>query len=157
MSDLMRFIKAQESASGGFEVALAEMRAGSKEGHWIWYIFPQLAGLGSSAFSRAYAVSVAEAGEYLRHDVLRGRYLLICEAVVEKLKAGVNVVDLMGWDVDAMKLVSSLTLFHETAKRLCMGAPTPELRRLVLLTEEAKSYAARDGFEECSYTMAQFR
>jgi uncharacterized protein (DUF1810 family) len=157
MSSLLRFLQAQEDPQSGFEAALYEMRAGQKERHWIWYIFPQLAGLGSSSFARMYAIqSLAEAGDYLRHDTLRGRYLLITGVVAEQLRKGVKVVDLMGWDVDALKLVSSLTLFGQTAKRLWRKELGADLFRFASLTDEILSMTSQDGFDECAFTLKSF-
>jgi uncharacterized protein (DUF1810 family) len=70
-SRLQRFKDAQDRPPSGFDAALAEMRAGAKRSHWIWYVFPQLAGLGSSAASLTYGLDGrAEAEEYLRDPVL---------------------------------------------------------------------------------------
>src|SRR5262245_10719770 len=109
MPDLERFRTAQAS-SAGFALALAEIRAGGKRTHWIWYVFPQLEGLGRSAAARRYAIrGEDEAAEYLRDPVLRARFLTISQAVAEQLRAqGTPLRQLMGADVDALKLVSSL-------------------------------------------------
>lgn len=74
--ELSRFVTAQESV---FEVALQELRSGSKESHWMWFIFPQLAGLGSSAMAKKYAIrSLEEAHAYLNHAVLGPRMIDCC-------------------------------------------------------------------------------
>ena len=81
MSRLERFKTAQESPGSGFDTALAEIRAGRKRSHWIWYIFPQLAGLGGSARSKTFAIEgEGEAEEYLRDPLLRARLLEITAA-----------------------------------------------------------------------------
>src|SRR3954453_5628360 len=78
--DLGRFVDAQR---GDYERALAEIRGGRKRSHWMWYIFPQYDGLGSSSTARKYAIkSVAEAEAYLRHPVLGPRLVECAEAVV---------------------------------------------------------------------------
>jgi hypothetical protein len=78
--DLIRFIHAQET---DYETALSEVRAGRKRSHWMWYIFPQFTGLGSSEMSRRYAIQRrAEAEEYLKHPALGPRLVEICEAVL---------------------------------------------------------------------------
>ena len=78
--DLDRFAHAQEST---YEHALAELRQGQKRTHWMWFVFPQLAGLGHSAMARRYAISgVAEAEAYLRHPVLGARLVECAEAVL---------------------------------------------------------------------------
>ncbi len=105
--DLQRFVDAQD-AGGTYRRALAELRAGRKESHWMWFVFPQLAGLGRSPIARRYAIaSLAEARAYLAHPVL-GERLLTCAEVV----AGLNGTpeEIFG-EVDALKLRSSMTLF----------------------------------------------
>ncbi|MGE5835869.1 MAG: DUF1810 family protein, partial [Acidobacteriota bacterium] len=85
MTGLERFKSAQAAAHSGFDTALAEIRAGGKRGHWIWYIFPQLAGLGGSPMSAHFAIAgEAEAMEYLRDRDLRARLLTITTAVAER-------------------------------------------------------------------------
>jgi uncharacterized protein (DUF1810 family) len=96
---LERFHDAQADAHSGDQAALAEMRSGRKRKHWIWYVFPQLAGLGRSGAAQYYAIQdLAEACEYLRDSLLRARYEEITAAVAEKLEAGVPVERLMGVD-----------------------------------------------------------
>jgi uncharacterized protein (DUF1810 family) len=104
--DLKRFVKAQE---GVYERALAELRRGSKESHWMWFIFPQFEGLGHSSTSKHYAVKcVAEAKAYLQHPRLGQRLRECCEALL-KLK-GASAADVFGYP-DDLKLRSSATLF----------------------------------------------
>lgn len=104
--DLSRFVQAQET---DYETALSEVRAGRKRSHWIWYIFPQIAGLGSSEMSRRYAIrSRAEAEAYLQHPVLGPRLLEICEAVLGVDRRSAH--DIFG-SPDDMKLRSCATLF----------------------------------------------
>jgi uncharacterized protein (DUF1810 family) len=106
--DLARFINAQE-AGGSYTRALAELRAARKSGHWMWFVFPQLAGLGRSETSRRYAIrSLAEAAAYLRHERL-GPRLIECSAAVEAIR-GRTAVEIFG-PLDAQKLQSSMTLF----------------------------------------------
>jgi uncharacterized protein (DUF1810 family) len=105
---LERFAQAQD-ASGTYQRAVAELRAGRKVSHWMWFVFPQVAGLGFSAMSQRYAISGrTEARAYLNHPVL-GPRLTECARIVagtEDRTAG----DIFG-PVDAMKLRSSMTLF----------------------------------------------
>jgi uncharacterized protein (DUF1810 family) len=113
---LERFHQAQADAAAGYSTALAEMRSGRKTSHWIWYIFPQLTGLGRSGVAQYYAIrDLDEAREYLRDPVLGARYAEISAAVGEKLEAGVSVERLMSGSIDALKLASSLTLFRAAA------------------------------------------
>lgn len=105
---LERFIEAQAPI---YVQALAELRAGQKQSHWMWFIFPQIAGLGQSATSRAYAIqSLDEARAYLAHPVLGARLRECCQAVMNLRDKSAE--DIFG-SVDAMKLRSSLTLFTE--------------------------------------------
>ena len=106
--DLERYISAQEN---DYRVALAEIGRGAKRSHWMWYIFPQLAGLGSSAISRRYAIrSLNEARAYLDHPVL-GPRLRECVSALQDL-TGTTAEGVFG-AIDAAKLRSSLTLFLE--------------------------------------------
>ena len=108
--DLERFVTAQE---GVFETAMAELRGGAKQSHWMWFVFPQIAGLGRSAMARLYAIgSAAEARAYLAHPVL-GERLRQSVAVLCDLEVS-DPVAVFG-PVDAMKLKSSLTLFERAA------------------------------------------
>jgi uncharacterized protein (DUF1810 family) len=108
--DLDRFVQAQ---SGVYAGALAELRRGQKIGHWIWFIFPQLAGLGHSELSLYYGIaSLDEAKAYLAHPVLGSR-LRECAAAVLSV-TGRSADEIMG-STDAMKLRSSMTLFHRAA------------------------------------------
>lgn len=110
--DLQRFVAAQD-ADGTGERALAELRRGSKRTHWMWFVLPQLAGLGRSEQSRRYAVSgLAEARAYLAHPVL-GPRLRACAAALTALEAG--DADAVLGPVDGQKLRSSMTLFARAA------------------------------------------
>jgi uncharacterized protein (DUF1810 family) len=108
--DLQRFIDAQEPVYDG---VLADLRRGNKSGHWMWFIFPQLNGLGRSETSRYYAIaSIEEARAYLDHPVL-GRRLRECASIVAAT-ADRSAVAIFG-GIDAVKLRSSMTLFHRAA------------------------------------------
>ena len=106
--DLQRFVDAQD-AGGTHDTALAELRAGHKRSHWMWFVFPQVAGLGRSAMAQRYAVTgLAEARAYLAHPVL-GPRLRECAEVLAGLP-GHDAAAVLG-PVDAQKLRSSMTLF----------------------------------------------
>ena len=106
--DLARFVDAQR---GSFDRALAEIRDGEKRTHWMWYVFPQIAGLGMSATSKKYAIqSLAEAVAYLRHETL-GPRLLACANATLAIE-GRSAFDIFG-SPDDMKLRSCATLFAE--------------------------------------------
>jgi uncharacterized protein (DUF1810 family) len=108
--DINRFLTAQE---GVFSGALDELRRGRKTGHWMWFIFPQIAGLGRSAMSQRYAiVSLDEARAYLAHPVLGARLRACAEAVLSV--RGRTADEILG-AIDAVKLRSCMTLFHRAA------------------------------------------
>ena len=104
--DLNRFVEAQRST---YDSALAELRSGRKRSHWMWYIFPQLAGLGRSAMSRQFAIANAdEAKAYLEHALLGPRLVECATAVLET--EGRSAYEIFG-SPDDLKLHSSATLF----------------------------------------------
>lgn len=104
--DLDRFVRAQ---AADYDRALAELRGGKKQSHWMWYIFPQIEGLGQSPMSRRYSIkSAAEARAYLDHPVL-GPRLRECAAAVNGI-AGHSALEILG-SPDDMKLRSCATLF----------------------------------------------
>jgi uncharacterized protein (DUF1810 family) len=108
--DLDRFVGAQEQI---FDGALAELRRGRKTGHWIWFVFPQIAGLGRSEMSERFAIaSLDEARAYLAHPVLGAR---LHESVAAVLSVRDRTADEIMGSLDATKLRSSLTLFHRAA------------------------------------------
>ena len=101
-----RFIKAQE---GVYATAIAELRRGRKQTHWMWFIFPQIDGLGSSPTARYYAIKgMAEARAYLAHPVLGMRLIDSCSLAL--MRAGMSSTDIFGYP-DDMKFRSSMTLF----------------------------------------------
>ena len=104
--NLQRFITAQERI---YDTVLAELRGGQKRSHWMWYIFPQIYGLGHSPTAQHYAIkSLGEARQYLNHPVLGARLLECAEAVVAI--EGLSVSAIFGYP-DDLKLKSSMTLF----------------------------------------------
>jgi uncharacterized protein (DUF1810 family) len=110
--DLKRFVQAQD-AGHTYDRVLEELRRGRKTSHWMWFVFPQIAGLGHSATSRTYAItSLEEARAYLDHDVL-GPRLIECAGLVAGATKGRTAEQIFG-SVDAQKLHSSMTLFMRT-------------------------------------------
>lgn len=110
MYDLSRFLKAQERY---YDTALLEIRSGRKRSHWIWYIFPQVKGLGFSSTSEFYGIDgLAEAKAYMENETLRRRLIEISEALLSLELSDAGVV--MGYP-DDLKLRSSMTLFGEAA------------------------------------------
>lgn len=115
--DLQRFVVAQDAPSGAhttYERALAELADGAKRTHWMWFVFPQIEGLGSSPMAQRYAIAdLAEARAYLDHPVL-GPRLRACVAALAALE-GKTAREIMGHP-DDLKLRSSLTLFAKAAE-----------------------------------------
>jgi uncharacterized protein (DUF1810 family) len=110
--NLERFVAAQNDG-GTYAQALEELQAGSKRTHWMWFVFPQISGLGQSATSKRYAIeSLDEARAYLRHPVL-GRRLIECAAAVDNV-SNRGAAEIFG-GIDARKLQSSMTLFLRAA------------------------------------------
>lgn len=134
--DLERFVVAQDRV---YITVLDELQRGRKASHWIWFIFPQIAGLGYSALSRQFAISShEEAGAYLAHPVLGAR-LRECAEMLLAID-GRSAEEILG-HVDAMKVCSSMTLFHRAAPdeplfiavldRFYSGQPDPQTDRLL--------------------------
>ena len=120
---LSRFVDAQK---GTFVRAVAELAAGRKQGHWMWFVFPQLRGLGRSAAALQYGIgSLAEAGQYLDHPILGQRYDDCCVAL-SAWKDQRGAVTIFG-EIDAIKLRSSLTLFEAAAAGTSRAALYGEL------------------------------
>lgn len=132
---LQRFVDAQD---GIFEQALSEIRAGRKQSHWMWFVFPQLAGLGRSSTAQLYGIrNVDEALAYIEHPVLGPRLRQAADAV--RTWAGKRSADDIFGSIDAMKLRSSLTLFAQIAadelfaNALAAFFPGPDEQTLALL------------------------
>ncbi len=149
---LARFHVAQGDPHAGYDIALAEIRRGRKSSHWIWYIFPQLAGLGRSSMAEKYAIrDLAEACDYLRDPLLRARYEEITTALSDQLARGLALEDLMGSRIDALKLVSSLTLFCVAAQRLASEDPT--FNSITAAIDLVLNRAALRGYAPCARTL----
>lgn len=154
MDGLRRFRDAQAQVDVGWDAAMTQLRAGRKRGHWIWYVFPQLAGLGQSAMSQHFGIEgQEEAAAYLADDQLRTRL----EAAVAVVVGHVGKPDpihldvLMGSRVDATKLVSSLTLFEAVGRVLLHEGDT----RAAHVVEQAGvvlAVASEQGYPPCAYT-----
>ena len=152
--DLQRFLDAQ--AGGEFEDALAELRAGRKRSHWIWYVFPQLAGLGSSSMARRFGLDgIAEARAYLREPTLLERLAKATMAVHQQLCGrGLRIQVLMGSHIDALKLVSSMTLFEHVSRALSAEEPCAHLADLAAGAKAILATAAAQWFPACAFTSA---
>jgi uncharacterized protein (DUF1810 family) len=154
MPDIERFVAAQDE-TGQFDAALKEIQAGRKRGHWIWYVFPQIAGLGMSSMARMYAIRDRDEAEaYLHHPVLFPRLLEISGAVAAQLRKDVAIDDLMGSSTDATKLVSSMTLFRGVASRLQAPVADDALAAFVSVADEILAAASREGYPPCKESLA---
>jgi uncharacterized protein (DUF1810 family) len=110
-NNLRRFLKAQET---DYAIALSEIKNGRKRSHWMWYIFPQIQGLGFSETSKYYAIKdIAEAQSFLNHRVLGDRLVVICQALLDLQENDAN--EIFG-SPDDVKLKSSMTLFATLSK-----------------------------------------
>lgn len=136
--NLNRFVEAQ---AGSYDLALSEIRAGRKRSHWMWYIFPQFVGLGSTQMSRRYALgSIAEVDAYLRHPILGSRLVECCKAVLQVYDQSAR--DIFG-SPDDMKLRSCTTLFAKASGSGSIFekvldqyfAGNPDQRTLLLIVE----------------------
>ena len=137
--NLQRFVEAQDDAAI-YARALGELRDGRKQSHWIWFVFPQIAGLGSSPISQAYAIhSLDEARAFLAHPTLGPRLHESCEALLAN-DPSLTADQILG-GIDAIKLRSSMTLFAradpseqifgEVLTRFYAAEPDPETERLL--------------------------
>jgi uncharacterized protein (DUF1810 family) len=140
-SDLDRFVRAQEGVYSG---VVDELRRGRKVGHWIWFIFPQFAGLGRSPVAEHYALrSIEEARAYLDDPIL-GPRLIECAGLLLGAPPTRSAAEILG-ELDAMKLRSSMTLFHraepaapvfrQVLDRFFSGQPDPATDRLLASTD----------------------
>jgi uncharacterized protein (DUF1810 family) len=150
---LSRFYAAQRDPHSGYSRALRELQSGQKTSHWIWYIFPQIRGLGSSAMAKKYALADRkEAVSYVLDDYLRGNYLAALCAVRHHLKRGIRLERLLGSELDAQKFVSSITLFSEATEIASAHHPelVPGLRQALV---ETRILLRSQGYEECQRTL----
>jgi uncharacterized protein (DUF1810 family) len=154
MSRLERFKHAQASAHAGYDAALREIVGGRKRGHWIWYVLPQLRGLGSSPNAETYGIDGRdEAIDYLADEELRGRLLEISTSILGHLESGASLRALMASEIDAMKTVSSLTLFGLVAERMPRSRETTQLEDLARIANEILAIAAAQGYPRCERTL----
>ena len=114
---LVRFIDAQANM---YEIAIKELTDGRKNTHWIWYIFPQIRGIGSSNYATYYGIqSIEEAKDYLMHPLLGTRYVEAMHIVHQKLlNEHLSLLTLLGVEIDCLKFTSSLTLFSSALGEL---------------------------------------
>jgi uncharacterized protein (DUF1810 family) len=157
-SVLDRIRSAQDGPVPNFGSALAELEAGQKTDHWIWFVLPQLEGLGTSPMSRTYGLHGREdAVGYLGDATLRGRLGVVVRVMADHLGRGVPLVGLMGSDIDAKKAVSSLTLFEHVARTLGIDAEATDARADCALLGDAAgrvlAMAEAQGFPRFAFTL----
>ena len=160
MADLERFRNAQDDPRAGFATALAELRAGRKTSHWIWYILPQLATLGRSSMARRFGLAdVDEAAAYLRDPVLGARLAEAVAAIHGHVTGSrpIPIETLMGSHVDALKLVSCLTLFRHVARALSVAESRPAWTTLAEEAQAILDVARAQGLPPCAFTEEQCR
>ena len=158
MAQLDDFRNAQNRPENGFEDALHELRTDGKRGHWIWYVFPQIDGLGSSPLAQRFALhGEEETAAFLRDPELRGRYVTIASAAEEQLRRypGTSLRMLMGSGIDARKLVSSLTLFRYVAQRLHAREPHDDYAAIARVADAILARAEAEGYPPCAFTLRQ--
>lgn len=137
-------------------MALRELQQGRKASHWIWYVFPQLAGLGRSSYAVHYGLAgVEEAADYLRDPVLGARLVEATAAVRAHVGDGkrARLDQVMGSDIDAIKLVSSMTLFGHVAKTVHALDPQPRFAAMAAHADAILTVAAAQGYSRCTYTL----
>ena len=129
-SGLERFVSAQNSGAGHgvpFATALAELQAGAKQTHWVWYCFPQFIDRGGSMNETYQIHDPAEAVEFLRHEVLGARYLELAGAGLTALQAGATAQQVMGTTIDAKKFHQSVSLFWLAADHVALQPAAQQL------------------------------
>lgn len=153
--DLERFRRAQEH--GEYNRALGEMRVGAKRSHWIWYIFPQLRGLGTSSQAVTFGLDgVGEALAYANDALLGERLVTIVAAAAAHLAPPrpMPLVELMGSRIDVQKLMSSMTLFAGVAARAQAAGPRPDLSLLGAGAGQILAAGQAQGYPTCALTRA---
>jgi uncharacterized protein (DUF1810 family) len=157
MCDLERFKRAQEHPNCGQARAVEELRAGRKQGHWIWYVCPQLECLGVSATAKRFGIEdYEEALAYLRDPVLSGRFLEVVRVVEEQVCGeGAVALGVLFGGVDARKFVSSLTLFEWAARSLGEEDGSGELDEIVRRAERIFGVVAGQGYTRCATTLEE--
>jgi uncharacterized protein (DUF1810 family) len=150
---LTRFLNAQDRGDpASLETALSELRLGTKQEHWIWYVFPQLRGLGHSPHAHYYGIQgLSEAADYLRNPLLRERYQLCLSEILTHLRSGTKLRTILG-STDSLKAISSITLFQVMLKR--SGTQDQRLAsELLLMMEEFFVLISHDGDRPCQATL----
>lgn len=149
-----QFLKAHANPSAGFNAAIGELQAGRKVGHWVWYIFPQLEGLGKSSAAQRFALADGdEAWALVAHPLLGARLALAIE-VVDRHRGTLH--GLMADPVDSSKLVSCLTLFYNVCQLHLNDSDKLLAARAAAVTmacHRLLKKAAGEGLPECAFTL----
>ncbi|CAM2955214.1 Uncharacterized conserved protein [Legionella steigerwaltii] len=157
MSTIQRFIKAQQGQEmyTSFLQAYNELKAGRKQSHWIWYIFPQLKLIGFSSTAQYFGiVDFKEACDYLQNEELFQNYYAIAKLVEQQIKRKIPVETLMSGQIDAKKLVSSLTLFRASASFLLhQGDNSQDFAALVNCCDQILVETSKQGYVPCTLTL----
>ncbi|QLZ69866.1 hypothetical protein FOLKNPGA_02666 [Legionella sp. PC1000] len=157
MNTIQRFIKAQQGQDAyiSFQQAYDELKAGSKQSHWIWYVFPQLKQLGFSSIAQHFGiVDFKETCAYLQNEELFQNYDAISQLVEQQLKRKIPALILMNGDTDTKKLVSSLTLFREAASFLeRQGDTSQDFAALAHCCDRILNETAKQGYFPCELTL----
>lgn len=153
--DLQRFKDAQNDSFNGFDTALREIRAGAKRSHWVWYVLPQLRGLGQSSTASHYGIDgESEAIAYLRDPELREHLNVIVAALLShRHHAALSRV--MGSRLDAVKAMSSMTLFAAVARTLHAAGECAACGAIAQSAEEILSWGEAEGLVRCAFTLAR--
>ena len=152
----------QDAPHTGFAAALRELKAGRKTGHWIWYVLPQLVGLGRSSTAVYYGLADAqEAADYLRDPILGERLIAAAAAVRSHLAAPnvrpMRIAELMGSEIDALKLVSCMTLLRHVASALYAVDPQPQFAAMAEHADAILAAAAEQSYSACAHTEEHVR
>lgn len=159
LTSLERFHTAQQRATHGpnaYEKAYAEIDAGHKVTHWIWFVFPQLKELGVSETAKYYGIhDFSEACDYLNDPTLFKRYSQMVDLIQKKLNEGIPIVTLMNGEIDARKLSSSLTLFHAAAAFLASEDKerSAEFEALEQTCSNILKITTKQGYPACRTTL----
>jgi uncharacterized protein (DUF1810 family) len=156
MDHLQRFRDAQNDEASGFAKALDEIRRAHKQGHWIWYVFPQLRGLGRSVMAETFGIDGEdEAIAYVLDAELRERLLTISSALTTQRERHVSLSTVMGSRLDAAKVISSMTLFGEVARRLRDRESCRDCDALAQTAATILAWGQEEGLEPCAFTRAK--
>ncbi|KTD64909.1 hypothetical protein Lsan_0902 [Legionella santicrucis] len=155
MHPIQRFIEAQQGKDfyPSYQSAYGEIKAGKKQSHWIWYIFPQLVTLGYSSTAKYFGIAdLNEACKFIQNKELFKNYYEMTHLVLQQL-AKTPITILMGGALDAQKLTSSLTLFRETAAfLLSQGTKTQDFKKLIECCDQIFIKISNQGYFPCEQT-----